>query len=65
MTAYTAFIMVLPHLLLAAVPGLSIPLAEWQVTAGYLSLQSATLYSPWQAARHEDRSPGMAIIAPC
>jgi Na+/H+ antiporter NhaD/arsenite permease-like protein len=55
--------MVLPHLLLAAVPGLSIPLAEWQVTAGYAVFAvSYFVFALGKLPGMKIDRPGMAII---
>ena len=55
--------MLLPHLLLAAVPGLTIPLAEWQVTAGYAVFAvSYFVFALGKLPGMKIDRPGMAII---
>ena len=61
--AYTAFIMSSPALLLAAVPGLTRPLADWQVAAGYAVFAvSYFVFALGKLPGMKIDRPGMAII---
>jgi len=61
--AYTAFVMSLPALLLAAVPSLASPLAEWQVAAGYAVFTvSYFVFALGKLPGMKIDRPGMAII---
>jgi hypothetical protein len=52
-----------PALLLAAVPGLTSPLAEWQVTAGYAVFAvSYLVFAVGKLPGMKIDRPGMAII---
>ena len=55
--------MVLSHILLASVPGLTLPLAEWQVTAGYAVFAvSYLVFALGKLPGMKIDRPGMAII---
>jgi Na+/H+ antiporter NhaD/arsenite permease-like protein len=60
---YTSFVMSSPALLLAAVPGLTSPLAEWQITSGYAVFAVGYLvFALGKLPGMKIDRPGMAII---